>query len=270
MKSKILFVDLDATLLCDDKTISEKNLDAIHRMLDAGHYLVLATGRPIESGRAVAKKMGITTPGFYMLAFNGAVIYDCAADCVLMKKSIPIDIVQELFERAEKAGIYVQTYNNTDIIATRHTRELDCYRERTHLSYKLSRNVLDVLEEEPQKVLLIDLDNKKRLEKFQRDNYLWQQGKCNSFFSSSQYLEYCPLNTDKGTGLEDLRKILNMPQDCTVAMGDEQNDIYMIRAAHVGIAMKNGTKEVLAAADYVTEHDNNHSAVAEVIEKFIL
>ena len=47
MKSKILFVDLDATLLCDDKTISEGNRKAIRKMLDAGHYIALATGRPI-------------------------------------------------------------------------------------------------------------------------------------------------------------------------------------------------------------------------------
>lgn len=270
MKNKILFVDLDATLLCDDKTISEKNLDAIRCMLDAGHYVALATGRPIESGRSVAKKLGLTMPGFYIVAFNGAVIYDCAADCVLLKKSIPIDVVQDIFERAEKAGIYAQTYNNVDIITTRHTKELDCYRERTHLSYKLSDKILDVLDDEPQKVLLIDLEDKERLKKFRRDNFSWEQGRCCSIFSSEQYLEYCPVDTSKGTALEYLRKILNMPLDSTVAVGDEQNDVSMIKAAHVGVAMKNGIKEIKEAADYVTENDNNHSAVAEVIEKFIL
>lgn len=270
MKNKILFVDLDATLLCDDKTISEKNLNAIRKMLDAGHYIALATGRPIESGRIVARKLGLTTPGFYMIAFNGAIIYDCAADCVLLKRSIPIDVVQDIFERAEKAGIYAQTYNNVDIITTRHTKELDCYRERTRLSYKLSKNVLDALEEEPQKVLLIDLDNKERLKKFRRDNFLWEQGRCSSIFSCEQYLEYCPADTSKGAGLEYLRRMLNMPPDCTVAVGDEQNDISMIKAAHIGVAMKNGVPEIKEAADYVTENDNNHDAIAEVIEKFIL
>lgn len=270
MKNKILFVDLDATLLCDDKTISEGNVKAIRKMLDEGHYFVLATGRPIESGRIVARKLGLTKPGFYMIAFNGAIIYDCAADCILLKKAIPIDVVQDIFERAEKAGIYAQTYNNVDIITTRHTKELDCYKERTQLSYKLSRNILDVLEEEPQKVLLIDLKNKERLKNFRRDNYLWEQGRCCSIFSCEQYLEYCPADTSKGSALEYLRKILNMPEDCTVAVGDEQNDISMIKAAHIGVAMKNGVREIKAAADYVTENDNNHDAIAEVIERFIL
>lgn len=270
MNNKILFVDLDATLLCDDKSISEKNRKAIQRMLAEGHYIALATGRPVESGRAVARELGLTMPGCYMIAFNGAVLYDCAADRVLLKRSLPIDVVQELFERAKKAGIYAQTYTNTDIVTSKHTKELDYYKERAKLSYKLSENVLDLLDEEPQKVLLIALERKERLIKFQRENLKWEQGKCNSFFSCAEYLEYCPVNTSKGSGITYLTQILGMSMDATVAVGDEENDISMVRAAHIGVAMKNGIQEIKNVADYVTENDNNHDAIAEVIEKFIL
>ena len=51
-------------------------------------------------------------------------------------------------------------------------------------------------------------------------------------------------------------------------MGDERNDIPMIRAAGIGAAMRNGHEEAKAAADYVTQKDCNHSGVAEVIRKF--
>lgn len=155
-------------------------------------------------------------------------------------------------------------------MTVRHTRELDYYRRKSGLSYKLSDNVLDVLEEEPQRVLLIALENRERLRRFQRDNLAWERGKCNSFFSCREYLEYCPVGTGKGTGVSDLLRILNMPADATVAVGDEQNDISMIQAAGIGIAMKNGIREVKDAVDYITEYDNNHDAIAEVIERFIL
>ena len=127
MNNKILFADLDHTLLCDDKSISEKNRAAIQKMLERGHYFVLATGRPVESGRIVAKDLGLTSPGCYMIAFNGAVIYDCAADRVLYKSALPIEVAQEIFDRAHKAGIYAQTYNTVDIVTKRHTKELDYY-----------------------------------------------------------------------------------------------------------------------------------------------
>ena len=122
MNNKILFADLDSTLLCDDKSISERNRTAIQKMLEQGHYLVLATGRPVEAGRIVVQDLGLTSPGCYMIAFNGAVIYDCAADRVLYKSSLPIEVAQEIFDRAHKAGIYAQTYNTVDIVTKRHTR----------------------------------------------------------------------------------------------------------------------------------------------------
>lgn len=270
MNNKILFADLDGTLLCDDKKISEKNRRAIQKMLEQGHYFVIATGRPVESGRIVVKDLGLTTPGCYMIAFNGAVIYDCSADRVLHKNALPIEVVQELFERANKAGIYVQTYNTVDILTKHHTKELDYYVERSHMSYKLTKRISDCLEEEPQKVILIRLEDDGKLKRFQKANAAWAKDKCNSFFSCKEYLEYCPLNTDKGTGLQYLTKLLNIPFTSTIAIGDEQNDIPMLQAAHIGIAMKNGTSEAQKHADYVTENDNNHDAIAEIIEKFIL
>ena len=54
------------------------------------------------------------------------------------------------------------------------------------------------------------------------------------------------------------------------AAGDERNDISMIEAAGVGVAMKNAVEEAKAAADYITENDNNHDGIAEVIDKLIL
>ena len=270
MNRKILFIDLDATLLNDDKTVSEGNRKAIQKMLKAGHYIALATGRPVESGRAVARDLGLTLPGCYMVAFNGAVLYDCAADRVLFQRSIPIEVVHEIFEKAKRAGLYVQTYNNTDVLTARHTKELDHYINMSHITYKLADNVLDILEEEPQKVMLIALENKERLVKFQKNNEKWQQGKCNSVFSCKEYLEYCPCGTSKASGVKELARILNMPMDSTIAVGDEQNDIEMIETAHLRIAMKNGIPELKAVADYVTENDNNHDAIAEIIEKYVL
>ena len=70
--------------------------------------------------------------------------------------------------------------------------------------------------------------------------------------------------------MEELTRILNMPLDSTVAVGDEENDISMIQTAHIGVAVKNGIPEIRNVADYVTENDNNHDAIAEVIEKFVL
>ena len=270
MNQKILFLDLDGTLLNSDHSISKKNCEAIGHMLHEGHYVVLATGRSVESGRSVAHNLGLTVPGCYMIAYNGAVLYDCAADRTLLQKAIPIEVVHELFERARHAGIYAQTYNNSDIIAPKHTKELDYYLSKSPMTYKLSKNVMDILEEEPQKVILIAIDRMERLERFRMRNLKWEQGRCTSVFSCKEYLEYSPVGTSKGTAIQALTQILNMPDDCTIAVGDERNDITMLQAAHIGIAVKNAVWELKDVADYVTEHDHNHDAIAEVIEKYVM
>lgn len=267
---KILFTDLDGTLLKNDKTISDKNCEAIQRMLEEGHYVVVATGRPVESGFQVVKKLGLTMPGCYMIAFNGAVVYDCSADCTLAERTLPIEYVEYLFEEAHKYGIHIQTYSKTHLLTQNQDEELEFYTRTTKMPYKLVNNVFDALEAEPNKVLLASLHEPEKLLQFQKDHMEWERGRCNSFFSCKEYLEYCPKDTDKGSGIHYLSEFLNVDIENTYAVGDERNDIPMLKAAGMGIAMKNAVEEAKQAADYVTECDNEHDAIAEIIEKFIL
>ena len=267
--SRILFVDLDYTLLNDDKTVSQKNREAIQRALAAGNYVVVATGRPVETGRMVVKDLGLTIPGCYMIAFNGAVLYDCSADRILYEKTIPVQYVYQLFDKAHRAGLYIQTYNKTDILTEKHTKELDYYTRHNKMTYKLQPDVAMALESEPYKVLIINLNSRKILEDFQANNAGWTEGKMSTFFSCNQYLEYCPLGVSKGASIEYLCSFLNIPLEHTIAVGDEKNDVSMIRAANIGIAVKNAVQEAKDAADYITENDNNHDAIAEFISRFI-
>lgn len=269
-EKKILFTDIDGTLLDDKKELSKKNIEAIERAIRAGHYVVIDTGRPLASAKTVVKKLGLMMSGCYIIAYNGAIVYDCATEQILKKEFLSFECVKELFEKAEQKGIYVQTYKGEEIITEQQTKELEAYRTHTKLSYQVVDDVLEALTEEPQKVILISLDEKEKLEEFRRENMEWQKDKCISFFSCDEYLEYCPLNSTKGSGIEYLCKLLNISMERTIAVGDERNDIPMIQTAHIGVAMKNAKDEVKECADYVTEKTNNESGVAEIIEKFML
>ncbi|EOS24214.1 cof-like hydrolase [Lachnospiraceae bacterium 3-1] len=269
MKQKILFTDLDETLLNHDKSISKENREAIAKMLDAGHDFVLMTGRPIETGRIAVKELGLSIPRCYMVAYNGAVVYDCVADRVLAERTLPMEVAKDIIIAAHKDGIYVQTYQQDTILAEHHGRELNFYLKNARMKYRVVDDIYSSLEQEPHKVLLIDLDDQERLLQFRREHpELLERSNC--FFSYNEFMEYCPKETDKGSGLKYMSKFLNVPLENTVAVGDERNDIPMIQAAHVGVAVKNAHAELKEAADYVTEHDNEHGAIAEIIEKFIL
>ncbi len=267
---KALFMDFDFTLLKDDKTISEKNRRAVRQALAEGNCVVAATGRPVASGKKIVKELGLTMPGCYMIAFNGSALYDCANDRIISQATIPSVSVRRLFEEAKKAGIHIQTYNKTHILTERVTDELLYYSEKTKMPYQVMEGGIASLKEEPFKALLIRLSDRSALEGFQRANAAWTDDVMTSFFSSSQYLEYCPYGVDKGAAVASFCKWKGIPVERTVAVGDEWNDISMIKAAHIGVAVKNAVDAAKEAADYVTEQDNNHDAVAEVIERFLL
>lgn len=269
MRSKILFSDLDGTLLDSDKTISEENRKAIIRLLELGHYFVIVTGRPVATGRTVVMELGLTMPGCYMIAFNGAVVYDCAADRILTEKTMPMDIVKDLFDEAQNAGIHVQTYQQNHILTQQHDKELDYYLDNAKMEYKLVNDVFQHMNKEPNKVILIDVEHQDKLIQFKKAHSKLEE-RCSCFFSRSEYLEYCPKNTNKGTGVTYISEFLNVSLENTVAVGDERNDIPMIQVAGVGAAVKNSHFELLKQADYITAADNNHGAIAEVIEKFFL
>jgi len=269
---KILFTDLDGTLLNHDKQVSEGNRAAIQRLLDAGHYLVVTTGRPTKSGFHVARKLGLTMPGCYMIAYNGGVIFDCSKEEIQSEQTLSMECVQYLFSEAEKYGMHIQTYGMKDqVVTTKDSLELQRYLKLSGkvLGVDHCEDVCEALGKNPKKVLVI-CEDEERLHRFWREHQDWEKGMCESTFSSRSFLEYLPKGVSKGNGVRTLCEMLKVDINNTYAAGDERNDISMIEAAGVGIAMKNAVDEVKAVADYVTENDNEHDGIAEVIDRFIL
>ncbi len=267
---KILFTDLDGTLLDRDKNISTHTLDMIHHMQAAGHKFVLSSGRPINSVLAVAEQFGFAGPGFYVSAYNGGLIYDCYEKKTLLRSSIPLAYVKYIFDRARDAGRHVHTYSATHIVSQWDTPELNHYKEHIKMPVIVTDDILGTLTEEPMKIIVMDLEGRERLEAFRASMEPWAEGKVSSTFSSPRLLEYGSLASTKGNGIRFLCKYLDIPIENSVAVGDEENDTTMLEAAGVGVAMANGTEIAKKAADYVTVNDNHHDGISEVIEKFIL
>lgn len=267
---KILFTDLDGTLLKNDQSISEKNREAIRQMLEAGNYVVITTGRNLESARKIAEALELNVPGCYMIAYNGALIYDFGAARALKEYTVPIACVEYLFKEAEKYGLYIQTYWGKYMVTSCGGREFTYYTKLTGTPAMQVEDVGKFLDREPNKVVLINFENQERLKVFQQEHRQWEQGRLNSFFSCPEYLEYCPLGIDKGSGMRYLYNYLGILQENVYAVGDERNDISMLQAAGTGIAVKNAYADAKAAADYVTVHDNEHDAIAEIVERFKL
>jgi len=269
-EKKLVFSDLDCTLLNDDKTISEENLKAIHKMTEAGHGFIFSTGRPLKSAYDLAKKYGLIVPGFYLSCFNGGLIYDCYNEKIIRKIPLSYEKVRYLFDEAKKAGLHAHTYGHNGVISENHTKEFDFYLSRTNMPGKIVDDFMEEMLEEPIKAIIMTLDGRSLLKDFQIDHAEWEGDNIDHTFSCDQMLEYASKEATKGNAVRFLCEYFDVPIENAIAIGDEENDITMIEAAGIGVVMVNGVDEVKEYADYITENDNNHAGVAEVIYKFVL
>ena len=248
---KIFFTDMDDTLLNSEKQVTKENMDAISEALAAGHKIVFNTGRPLSGFLPILKELGLDREGCYAIAFNGGLIYDCAAKKTLYRRTIPLEYARVIFEKTQG-------------------EETRIYTQAIHIPVVEDPLLPEHLAKEPCKMIVIDLHDRAKMDAYRAAMEPWAKGKISMFYSSPHYLEHVPEHVSKGHAVKKLCELLQIPLANTVAAGDQENDISMIEAAAVGAAMKNATDAVKASADYITENDCNHSGVAEILRKFIL
>ena len=136
------------------------------------------------------------------------------------------------------------------------------------LPYRIVPDVMEELKEGAPKMLALDTFHPEHIEEFRRHMAPYLEGKLDLFLSQTGYLELVPAGINKGNALRMLCSRLGVPVSRSVAAGDAENDLQMIKAAGIGVSMANGDPILKANADYVTELDNNHDGVAEILRKF--
>ena len=269
-EARILFLDIDDTLLTRDKRVTEENDRAIRRAVEAGHRVVLCSGRPHPATIRVAEQIGLAGPGFYAISYNGGQIYDCGRRESIFRNTISLDDVRMLFREADSFGFHIQTYDSGSMIVRAMTREAEFYESAIRIPVRIVPELPDGLTEEPVKVLMIDLDETGVLDRYRERIFAAAGDRLSLFMSNRWYLECVPKGISKGFAVKWLCDYLGIPVERSVAAGDSENDLEMIRTAGTGCAMANACAALKETAGYITERDCDESGVAEVIDKFIL
>ena len=282
---KILFTDLDGTLLDDNKDISQRDFDSINRMIAQGHKFVVTTGRPLVSAKRIAEKYGFVQPGFYLVSFNGGLIYDCGTGESILTRRISVDDVKFIMDAAFRAGMHAHTYAGDLVVSEHETEQLKTYCRQMQMDYVVVKDIreyfgtistgtvpgspINVVVKPPIKVNIITPLDHSSLVDFRAEMRKTTAEKLFDVFSKPEMLEFSDLKSNKGDAVRFMADFYKVPLADTIAVGDEENDCPMIEAAGVGVAVANASQVAKDAADYVTECDNNHSALTEVIEKFV-
>ena len=263
MKYKLIVMDVDNTLLCTDKSVSEKNVEAIRKCKDRGVMVSLASGRPALDVLHYAKMIGIEDN--YHISDNGAGIFK-GNDRKIIKtfnRDFYLDLVDKLKEKGIECGVFSSEdldfiyEEGSDDIA----KSIDIYFPVTKARIGDIKDIEGVY-----KISTYFNDD----EEYEFVKGLEKENEMSGVIPDPHFFDMMPYEVTKIKGTEEIAKELGISMDEVIVMGDQENDYTNIKGAGLGIAVANATNDVKEIADVVLEQSCNDDAVAYVIDKYIL
>lgn len=287
---KLVAVDLDGTMLDSYGQVTENTKAVIQKTIEKGTDIIIASGRPIDSIKTIAKEIGSNK---YFIAGNGALIYDIQKNEVLYEKYMKKEKVLEIIKICEENSIAYNVYTDKTILATSlkynvlyyHKENLKKQEEkRTHINIveNMYEYIQKMKEEKFLKITICD-DSKtvfqsiiRKLEKIKDIEILDVSHMSRKVIKQGTeeipieyyYTEISSKDVDKWCAIEFLIEKLNIEKEDVIAIGDNVNDKKMIEEAGLGIAMGQSMPQLKEIADYVTS-SNTEEGVAKAIEKFV-
>ena len=273
MDIKLIAIDLDGTLLNSRKRLSDQNREALISCIRKGIHIVPCTGRTVDGIPAEVKDI----PGIrYAITTNGAVVEDMKENVVIDTRLLSCDLALELLRFVDPYHVMYDPYiDRRGITEPRFMNHLSEFALTSELQ-ELVRNTRDVC---PNIIEFVE-NSRKPVEKInlffgnmeERAKLRAELEKRNDILVTSSIINNLEINAPdatKGDAIIRLSSHLGISPSQTMGIGDGENDFTMITKAGVGVVMKNGSKELIEAADYVTE-TNDEDGVASAIRKLVL
>lgn len=275
---KLVALDLDGTLFDNSSRISKRNLTAIRSITDKGIHVVISTGRPFEGiPFDQIKGTGIN----YAITANGSGIYEISTGKCLYENAMDEELVTPILNFLLTRDIHMDAF-----IGGKGYTPVQCVETAQKLTVPSSiKNYIITTRTRLYNILQFIHENQLKVQKMTLNFYpaadgtLIDRETVRKFLVSNpsittvcggyNNLEFTRADANKGVGLRKLAEILGVNPDATMAIGDTENDLAIIEAAGIGVAMGNATDAVKARADYVTT-TNTKDGVAAAIEHFIL
>ncbi|MBG9979000.1 Cof-type HAD-IIB family hydrolase [Ruoffia tabacinasalis] len=269
---QLVAIDLDGTLLRDDKSLSQENVDAIKDAIEQGVQVVICTGRTLPSIQYLSKQLPQGHGDEYLILQNGAVIHQLP-DLNIVHETILTEsdrqAIYDVFKEYRSEEVQMVAFDPdklylVDDETANPTVVQDAKTLSTDITLAKFEEVLNL--ETLYKIVVFGgvefIDD--YLEKIPND--LYEQ--VHIVRSLPVAIEFIPKLANKANGLNALIQLLDIKAENIMTIGDELNDYEMVKMAGLGVAMENGHPEVKRVADELTL-TNNENGVAHAIRKFV-
>lgn len=288
---KLVAVDLDGTMLNSYGIVTDNTKKTIKKTIEKGIDVIIASGRPIDSIKEIAKEIGSNK---YFIAGNGALIYDIQKDEIIYERYMTKQKVLEIINICEQNSITYNIYTEKTIIAKCLKYNVLYYykenlkkEENKKTSITIIKDMMEFVknskDEKFLKITICDEDKVifdsiiRKLRKVNDIDVLDVSHMSRKMIKQGteeipieyHYTEISLKDVDKWNAIQFLIEKMNIKKEEVIAIGDNINDKKMIENAGVGVAMGESTPVVKQIADYITT-DNNQEGTALAIDKYCL
>jgi len=265
MTYKLIALDLDGTLLNSALKLSDANGEALRATVERGVYVVIATSRWYELALRTANRLGIETP---IIASNGAIVKRPSDGKELLHLYLDGDLAREVVTLADDSGWEMFTTIGS---ATYMQMRPGVIPEKLPAGLKVAERQSEHLgDAKPTSVLVFGDEAVREIERrFLAEFADRARFSINRPVGLPHYVVLTHPEAEKAKGLELVCGELGVHPEDTIAMGDSESDLGMLRYAGLGIAMGNSPDEVKRAALHIAPA-NDEDGVAWAVRKFLL
>ncbi|APG60046.1 Cof-type HAD-IIB family hydrolase [Christiangramia salexigens] len=264
---KIIFSDIDGTLLNADRDVSEYTIETIKKLKDEIPFILISSRMPAAM-RHLQQKMGIED--LPLISYNGGLIL--VDDEPISSTEIPIEILEDLHVHNKNMDVHLSLYHNDEWYVPRDDfwtrREIN--NTKVNPEIKSNQDVINHWKDEQKgahKIMAMgEEENIDAIFRFLENNF---PDDLHLYRSKPTYLEIAPRAISKLTAVEHLLQThYQFPLSQSMAFGDNYNDVEMLKGVGLGIAVGNAKPAVLEIAHMVT-HPGKEDGVAKSINEIL-
>ncbi len=259
---KLIATDIDGTILIPEGEFTEGVRNCINNLQNHGIKVVLVTGRMNAAAKLIAKDLGLNTP---VVSYQGGLIN--ANGNILYEQYLTEDESKQIISWAKEENIHINLYNNDILYSEQDCYEIQRYCNNQHTKYTV-KNFNDIKKVKVNKILAIDYNNAERINRLEKE---LPKRFPNLYIvkSTPYFLEFSNPKASKYCAVKFLQKYWNLKDEEILTIGDQNNDIALLEAGGIKVAMGNATENLKKIADYITDSVYNDGFV-KAIEKFVL
>ena len=257
---KLVATDIDGTILEPEGEFRQSIKDCIKKLSDSGIKVVLVTGRMNAAACLIEKDLGLTTP---VVSYQGGLIKE--GEKTLYERYLTLEQTERILHWASDEKIHINLYNDDVLYTESESAEVKRYCNNLHTKFTV-KPYNEINKNKINKLLAIDYQNPDRISQYEKELpkifpelYIVK--------STPYFLEFSNPEASKYCAVKFLQRYYNLKDEEILAIGDQNNDISLLQAGGIKIAMGNATEELKAVANYVTDTVYNDGFI-EAMNKF--